>query len=81
MDGRRPGGLFDASVVSDYRAGASRLPGRYTARPDLAHEVLRQAVGNRRSHVYIDVRTTHNTPSPLELIRNEAVSDKAGRRV
>lgn len=77
----RPGGLFDASVVSDYQVGASRLPGRYTARPDLAHELLQQAVDDRQSHAYIDVRTTQNTPNVLELIRNEAVSDKAGKRV
>jgi putative NADH-flavin reductase len=72
----RPGGLFDAPAVSDYQVGTSRLPGRYTARADLAHELLRQAVDDRHAHAYVDVRTTKNTPSFLELIRKEAVGDK-----
>jgi uncharacterized protein YbjT (DUF2867 family) len=73
----RPGGLFDAAGVSAYEVGTSRLPGRYTARPDLARELLRQAV-EERGHVgeFVDVRTTENTPSLLDLIRKEAVSAK-----
>ncbi|MEV0176503.1 NAD(P)H-binding protein [Streptomyces sp. NPDC050803] len=70
----RPGGLFDADEVSAYETGTSRLPGRYTSRADLAHELLRQATEGRR-HVgaFVDVRTTQNTPSFLDLIRKEAV--------
>ncbi|MDN3023113.1 NAD(P)H-binding protein [Streptomyces sp. S.PB5] len=73
----RPGGLFDADAVSAYEVGTARLPGRYTARPDLARELLRQAV-EERGHVgeFVDVRTTENTPSLLDLMRKEAVSRK-----
>ncbi|MCT9080019.1 NAD(P)-dependent oxidoreductase [Streptomyces fulvoviolaceus] len=72
----RPGGLFDAPAVSDYEVGTSRLPGRYTARADLAHELLRQAADDRHARAYVDVRTTQNTPSFLDLIRKEAVGGK-----
>ncbi|MFJ9024988.1 NAD(P)-dependent oxidoreductase [Streptomyces sp. NPDC102259] len=73
----RPGGLFDAEEVSDYQVGTERLPGRYTARPDLAHELVSQAVEKRR-HVraFVDVRTTQDTPSFLDLIRKEAFGDR-----
>ncbi|WP_427920304.1 NAD(P)-dependent oxidoreductase [Streptomyces sp. cg40] len=73
----RPGGLFDTDSVSDYRVGRERLPGRYTARADLAHELLRQAVDDdRHVHAFVDVRTTQGTPSFLDLIRNEAFGGK-----
>ncbi|MFI6401042.1 NAD(P)-dependent oxidoreductase [Streptomyces sp. NPDC050548] len=78
----RPGGLFDNDSVSDYQVGSERLPGRYTARADLAHALLRQAVEDRHAgalRAFIDVRTTENTPSFLDLIRNEAFGGK-GRR-
>ncbi|WP_316741950.1 SDR family oxidoreductase [Streptomyces sp. MK7] len=69
----RPGGLFDAPRVSDYRTGTSRLPGRYTARRDLAQELLRQAEDRRYVHRFVDVRTTEGTPSFVQLIRKEAL--------
>lgn len=69
----RPGGLFDAPDVSDYRIGTTRLPGRYTARRDLAHALLRQADERRYVREFIDVRTTQGTPSFLELLRKEAL--------
>lgn len=75
----RPGGLFDAPGVSGYRTGTSRLPGRYTARPDLAHELLRQAVGRGNVGEYVDVRTTEGTPTFLQLIRKEAFGQPAAR--
>ncbi|MFF0789506.1 NAD(P)H-binding protein [Streptomyces spiralis] len=68
----RPGGLFDAPRVSDYRTGTSRLPGRYTARCDLARELLRQAEDRRYVHRFVDVRTTEGTPSFVQPIRKEA---------
>ncbi|XUL90683.1 NAD(P)-dependent oxidoreductase [Streptomyces galilaeus] len=75
----RPGGLFDNNAVSDYQVGSERLPGRYTARADLAHELLRQAADDRYVRAFIDVRTTQNTPSFLDLIRNEAFGGKGER--
>ncbi|MFI1168845.1 hypothetical protein ACH4UM_36125 [Streptomyces sp. NPDC020801] len=67
-----PGGLFDAAAVSEYETGTSRLPGRYTVRADLAHELLRQAVEGREVRVFVDVRTTVGTPNFLDLVRKEA---------
>ncbi|KOU57820.1 NAD-dependent epimerase [Streptomyces sp. MMG1533] len=72
----RPGGLFDTDTVSDYRVGTARLPGRYTARVDLACELVRQAVDDRHVRAFVDIRTTENTPTFLQLIRKEAVGDK-----
>lgn len=68
----RPGGLFDAPAVSDYRVGTARLPGRYTARADLADAALRQAVGGGHVRAFVDVRTTEGTPTFLQLLRKEA---------
>lgn len=68
----RPGGLFDASTVSDYRVSTARLPGRFTSRADLGNALLRQAVGTGDVCAFIDVRTTEGTPSFLSLMRKEA---------
>lgn len=76
----RPGGLFDRDGVSDYRVGTERLPGRYTARADLAHALLRQAVEDRHVRAFVDVRTTQDTPSFLDLLRKEAFSGERGRK-
>ncbi|WP_329338221.1 NAD(P)H-binding protein [Streptomyces sp. NBC_00663] len=74
----RPGGLFDGERVSDYGTGTSRLAGRYTARVDLACELVRQAVEERgQVGEFVDVRTTEGTPSLLDLMRKEAVAGKA----
>ncbi|MGW0331192.1 NAD(P)-dependent oxidoreductase [Streptomyces sp. NPDC003011] len=70
----RPGGLFDAPAVSDYQVATARLPGRYTARADLARELVRQAVaGDEHVRSYVDIRTTQNTPTLLDLLRKEAL--------
>ncbi|NGN66656.1 NAD(P)H-binding protein [Streptomyces sp. A7024] len=72
----RPAGLFDAESVSDYEVAASRLPGRFTARADLAHAVLLRAVEDIDVRTFIDVRTTQGTPTFLELLRKEASGGK-----
>jgi putative NADH-flavin reductase len=73
----RPGGLFDAASVSEYQVGTARLPGRYTARADLAHELLQQVTGgNQHVRTFVDVRTTQDTPTFLDLVRKEAIGDK-----
>ncbi|MFD7408180.1 NAD(P)-dependent oxidoreductase [Streptomyces sp. NPDC059866] len=69
----RPGGLFDTETVSDYQVGTVRLPGRYTARADLAHALLHHAVEDRHVRAYVDVRTTQGTPTFLDLLRKEVV--------
>ncbi|MFH8974915.1 NAD(P)-dependent oxidoreductase [Streptomyces sp. NPDC017890] len=71
----RPAGLFDASAMSDYRVAEARLPGRYTARADLANALLRHAVGDlsdRHLRTFVDVRTTDGVPGFLDVIRKEA---------
>ncbi|WEO93647.1 NAD(P)H-binding protein [Streptomyces sp. FXJ1.172] len=68
----RPAGLFDTGEVSDYRTAPARLPGRFTARADLAHALVREAVGHGHPRTFLDVRTTEGTPSLTDLIRKEA---------
>ncbi|MGW0811874.1 NAD(P)H-binding protein [Streptomyces viridiviolaceus] len=71
----RPAGLFDAPAVSDYRLADARLPGRYTARADLANALLRHAVGDLRGRhlrTFVDVRTTDGVPRLFDVIRKEA---------
>ncbi|MEU5535355.1 SDR family oxidoreductase [Streptomyces sp. NPDC020362] len=68
----RPGGLFDTDRVSDYRIGTARLTGRFTARADLAHALVREAGTDTHVHTCLDVRTTEGAPTFLDLIRKEA---------
>ncbi|MFC1416148.1 NAD(P)-dependent oxidoreductase [Streptacidiphilus cavernicola] len=69
----RPAGLFDTAAVSDYRMAAGpRLPGRFTARADLADALLRQAVEDRDVRAVVEVRTTEGVPKLLDLLRREA---------
>ncbi|MER7176348.1 NAD(P)-dependent oxidoreductase [Streptomyces mesophilus] len=72
----RPGGLFDADAVTDYQVAATRLPGRFTSRSDLAHSLVRRAVDGLDVHTFIDVRTTDGAPTFLELLRKEAFGGK-----
>ncbi|MBD0421816.1 NAD(P)H-binding protein [Streptomyces sp. TRM S81-3] len=71
----RPAGLFDTEAVSDYRLAEARLPGRYTARSDLASALLRHAVGDLRGRhlrTFVDVRTTQGVPGLFAVLRKEA---------
>ena len=72
----RPSGLFDTDAVSDYQIAASRLPGRFTSRADLADALLREAAGDRHAGAFLDVRTTTGVPSMLEVIRKEAIGGR-----
>lgn len=69
----RPAGLFDAHTASRYRTSTARLPGRCTSRADLGDALLRQAAGAGHVRACIDVRTTENTPSCVDLLRKEAL--------
>lgn len=60
----------------DHRIGTARPPGRCTARPDPAGELLRQAGEDRHAGAFVDVRTTVGTPTLGVLPRKEAL----GRR-
>jgi uncharacterized protein YbjT (DUF2867 family) len=68
----RPAGLFDSEAVSDYETGTSRLPGRFTARADLAHALLAVATDDRHVRAFLDVRTTEGVPRMRDVIRQEA---------
>ncbi|OLZ74629.1 NAD-dependent epimerase [Streptomyces sp. IMTB 2501] len=68
----RPAGLFDTSEVSDYRLAPHRLPGRFTARADLAHALVREAGSVEHVRTCLDVRTAEGTPRLLGVIRKEA---------
>ncbi|MFD4505270.1 NAD(P)-dependent oxidoreductase [Streptomyces sp. NPDC058457] len=68
----RPAGLFDTDAVSDYRVDTSRLPGRFTSRPDLGNALLREATDDRHVGAAVDVRTTEGVPGILDVIRKEA---------
>ncbi|MBC9713966.1 NAD(P)H-binding protein [Streptomyces sp. TRM66268-LWL] len=72
----RPGGLFDADAVSGYQVAATRLPGRFTSRSDLAHALVRRAVDGLDVHAFVDVRTTQGAPTFVELLRKEAFGGK-----
>lgn len=72
----RPAGLFDTEGVSGYQVATSRLPGRFTARADLADALLREATGAGHVRAFIDVRTTEGVPGILDVIRKEAFGSK-----
>ncbi|KIA66751.1 NAD(P)-dependent oxidoreductase [Nocardia vulneris] len=58
----RASGLFDADRVTDYTIGPSGIPGRYTARADLADALLREVMENRNVKASVDVVTTEGVP-------------------
>lgn len=68
----RPAGLFDTDAVSDYQLAASRLPGRFTSRADLANALLLRAADDRHVRTFLDVRTRERVPTMLEVMRREA---------
>jgi nucleoside-diphosphate-sugar epimerase len=72
----RPSGLFDAGVISDYATAEAHLPGRFTARDDLADCVLRQADDSAFSRKTIAVTTRDGAPSLLQMIAREAFGKK-----
>jgi putative NADH-flavin reductase len=69
----RPAGLFDGNAVTDYRAEARRLPGRFTSRADLADLLLREATGNDHIGQYLEIVTTTGAPSFAQMFMREAL--------
>ncbi|HEX3394418.1 MAG TPA: SDR family oxidoreductase [Acidimicrobiales bacterium] len=73
----RPSGLFEARSVSAYQVALDHVGCRFTARVDLAHCLLRQAVEGTFVHAAIAVATPSAKPSMLKLIWQEGIQKKA----
>ncbi|MFD1150417.1 NAD(P)-dependent oxidoreductase [Saccharothrix hoggarensis] len=71
----RPSGLFDTTVVSDYRVAVApeRVVGMFTSRADLADVLLREAVEDRHVRECVEVLTTEGTPRYLNVFLKEAL--------
>lgn len=69
----RASGLYDLPNVTDYSLTETHGPGRFTARVDLAHALLRQLHDDRFVTKVGHVVTTQDNPSLLSLIRNEVL--------
>lgn len=69
----RPAGLFDSTMVTDYRIATHRMLGRFTSRIDLADALLREAVDNRHVGSVIEIVTTTGTPSFFKMFVKEAL--------
>jgi hypothetical protein len=70
----RPSGLFDTDLVSDYELAEDHIPGRFTARSDLAAAMLAQVDDERYVRKILAVATSENVPSMARLIMREAFS-------
>ncbi|MDH2416205.1 NAD(P)H-binding protein [Nocardioides sp. CER19] len=68
----RPGGLFDADLVSDYELHEDSSERVFTSRVDLAASVLAQASSSTWSRKYVAVNTVTGVPTLLQMIRREA---------
>jgi uncharacterized protein YbjT (DUF2867 family) len=70
----RPSGLFDADFVSDYELAENHIAGRFTARSDLAADMLAQIDDERYVRKILAIATSENVPSMARLIMREAIS-------
>jgi putative NADH-flavin reductase len=69
----RPSGLFSHGEVTDYRTAEDHLPGRFTAREDLAACLLRLIDDRRWVQRAVAVSTVAVEPSILGLVWREGV--------
>ncbi|MEV0759036.1 NAD(P)H-binding protein [Nocardia sp. NPDC050435] len=65
----RASGLFDGAASTDYTLAPSSIPGRYTARADLADALLSTTLENRFLGACVDVVTTTGTPRLTDAFR------------
>lgn len=72
MNKIRPSGLCALPHVTDYSLTEERGPGRFTARIDLAHAILRQVEDHRLLRKVGHVITTENKPNLLSMMLREA---------
>lgn len=68
----RPSGLYHLPEVTDYSLTEEHGPGRFTARVDLAHAILRQVDDPRFVRGIAHVITTRDNPSLLSMMLREA---------
>jgi len=68
----RPNGLFDATTTSDYLVSPTLPAGRFTARPDLADALLREAEHSHHPRRTAWVVTTTGVPTTRQIIAREA---------
>lgn len=68
----RPSGLFDLPEVTDYHLYEDEAPGVFTARIDLAAAMLAQLDDDTYVGKAVAVTTTQDTPTLVEMLRNEA---------
>ena len=73
----RPSGLFTAAAVSDYRIAQAYLPGRFTARADLADAMVNQLTDRTFVGTTAAVTTVTGTPNMGQLIWREVVAKPA----
>lgn len=72
----RPSGLFEHSVVTDYRTAPVSADGVFTARADLAASMLRELEERRYVRTAMGVITTAVKPNIARMIWNEGVRKK-----
>lgn len=72
----RPSGLFDAERVSEYQVGDGQLDGVFTSRADLADLLVRQAAEDRFVGKTIEITTSQDAPTLLQVIRREAFGSR-----
>ena len=73
----RPSGLFTFGSVTDYQVAEDHLPGRFTAREDLADCLLRQTSDRSFVDRIAAVSTVAVKPSMLQLIWREGIRKKS----
>lgn len=75
----RPSGLYSLPQITDYSLTEERGPGRFTARIDLAHAILRQVEDHRLLRKVGHVITTENNPSLLSMMLRETRKKQTDR--
>jgi putative NADH-flavin reductase len=68
----RANGLFDAAQVSVYQVSEGPLAGLFTSRADLAACLLAQVRDSRFIRRTIEITTSEQVPTLLQMIRHEA---------
>ncbi len=69
----RPSGLFHAGAVTSYRVGDGHLPGRFTAREDLADLLVRELEGRDHIGCAVAITTVEGQPSMAQMFWREGI--------
>jgi putative NADH-flavin reductase len=73
----RPSGLFTAGAVGDFTVGEDHVPGRFTAREDLAACLLDVVTDRSWARRALGVATTSGHPGIARIIWDEGIRKKA----